>query len=235
MKLHATSIQLKDNAKKYLTGHYGLLIGTSLFTGLTSFCVSTFILSFTPSASTVAGFLLSNALSFLVSVFMGVFEVGTALIYLKFASGSTASFSDIFYGFNYHLEKSLKVSLILNVIGIIPTLAYSIPHFIYLQTGEMLFEYLMIPLTLIALVIYMYLSLGTSQSLFLMLDYPNKSASEILSLSFKVMKGNKRRLLYLEFSFFPIMLLAVVSCVGMLWVGPYMQMTYAAFFFYIMK
>ena len=49
------------------------------------------------------------------------------------------------------------------------------------------------------------------------------------------MKGHKGRLFYIELSFLPLLLLGAVSLIGLLWVIPYMQMTYAVFYFDIMK
>ena len=50
------------------------------------------------------------------------------------------------------------------------------------------------------------------------------------------MKGKKLRLLYLEFSFLPLLLLSILSFgIGLLWLQPYMQMTYTFFFLDLMN
>lgn len=235
MKTYLSSAQLKDNAKEYLTGHYGLFIGTSLFVGLMSFILSRFLLILTPSANSIGGFIISNAISFIVSVFIGVFSVGTALLYLKSAHGGPAVFSDIFYGFSHHIETSLAISLVMTAISIIPTLAYTIPYYIYTGTGNDMYLFLMFPCLAAALIVYVPLSLTFSQCFFLMLDFPDKAAPEILRLSIRIMKGRRARLFYIEVSFLPLLLLASLSGIGLLWVLPYMQMTMAAFYFDIMK
>ena len=205
MNRYASSSQLKDKAKEQLTGHYGLLIGIILVTGLISITINSILDIFVPMSAGTISYILSVAVTFLVSVFMGVFNAGTALVYLKFASGGTASLSDIFYGFTHHIENTLTVSLV------------------------------MIPCLAAAMVIYVPLSLGLSQCYYLMLDFPDKPAAEILKASFRIMRGQKGRLFYMELSFLPLLLLGAVSLVGILWVIPYMQMTFAAFYFDIMK
>lgn len=235
MNTYLSSAQLKDKAKDKLTGHYGLLIGSSIVINLITFSVSSMITLFAPSGYTITGYILSTALSFLVSVFCGVFNVGVALMYLKFAIGNQASFSDIFYGFSHHIEKSLMISLVMNAIGFLPTLAYSVPFYAYMRTSNELYMYLMFPCLAVALVVNVLLALNLSQCYYLMLDFPDKSASEILSLSFRVMKGHKGRLFYIEISFLPLILLGYMSFIGVLWVIPYMQMTLTNFFFDIMK
>lgn len=235
MNMYASSAQLKDKAKGYLTGHYGLLIGIIIVTELISLTLNSVLDLFVPASANIIGYILSIAVTFLASVFMGVFNVGTALVYLKFAAGNTASLGDIFYGFSHHIENALTVSLVMNVLSMLLTLSYSVPYRIFLMTGNSRYLFMMLPCLAAALVVYVPLSLGLSQCYFLLLDFPDKPASELLHASFRIMKGSKSRLFYIELSFLPMLLLGAVSLVGLLWVIPYMQMTYAAFYFDIMK
>lgn len=235
MNRYASSSQLKDKAKEYLTGHYGMLIGIILFTELASLVINSILDMFVPMTADTVGYILSLAVTFLASVFMGVFHVGTALVYLKCASGGTASFRDIFYGFFHHIENALTVSLVMNVLRIVLMLSYSIPYRMYLMTGNHRCLFLMLPCLAAVMVFYVPLSLCFSQCYFLMLDFPDKPAAEILKASIRIMRGQKGRLFYIELSFLPLLLLGAVSFIGILWVVPYMQMTYAAFYFDIMK
>ena len=234
MNTNLSSVVLKDKAKEKLTGHYGFLIGISVLLGFISFFISFFILILIPT-TTIASMIIAECMTFIISVFIGVFTVGISLIYLKLASGNTASFSDLFYGFNNNIQRSLAISLVVNAVSMIPTIAYTIPYQLFLHTGQEIYLFLMLPCLAIALVIFVPLSLGLSQSFYLLLDFPSKSASDILSLSFKVMKGHKARLFYIEISFIPLILLGTISCIGMLWISPYIKMTLTNFFFDIMK
>lgn len=234
MNTYLSSAQLKDKAKENLTGHYGLLIGASIVIGLLSMVMSYLVVIFFPS-STPFGFFLSEAISFIVAVFLGVFNVGTTLLYLKFACGNQASFSDIFYGFRHHMEKALGISLVLNLLSLLLTLSYSIPSYLSLLTGNTTYLYMTYPCLALALVIFTPLSLMLSQCFYLLLDFPEKSASDILRLSFQITKGHRLRLFYIQVSFIPLLLLGTLSLVGLFWVMPYIQMTMANFYFDIMK
>lgn len=234
MNTYLSSAQLKDIAKNKLTGHYGLLIGINLLVGFITFFVSIILLLLVP-ASTFAGMVISECIRFIISVFISVFSVGSYLIYLKIANGNTATFTDLFYGFSHNIQRSLTITLVLNAVSLIPALAYFIPYQLFLLSGQEMYLYLMFPCLAIALVIFVPLSLGLSQSYYLMLDFPSKSAYDILALSFKVMKGHKARLFYIEISFIPLVLLGIISCIGILWITPYMSMTMTNFFFDIMK
>ncbi|MDE7249064.1 MAG: DUF975 family protein, partial [Lachnospiraceae bacterium] len=79
--------------------------------------------------------------------------------------------------------------------------------------------------------IQIFVNLLLSQIYYLMLDFPEYSGSELLRLAPKLIKGHKARLLYIMVSFFPLILLCVLSCgIGYLWVYPYIQTTYANFY-----
>ena len=76
-----------------------------------------------------------------------------------------------------------------------------------------------------------WISLRYSQVYYLLLDFPDYSAIELLKMSWKLMKGNVGRLLYIQVSFIPISLVALLSCgIGLLFVLPYKNMTYALFY-----
>ena len=95
--------------------------------------------------------------------------------------------------------------------------------------------YLMFVCLAVGLAIYVPLSLALSQCYFLMLDFPDKSAGEIIRLSFRITAGHRLRLFYLQVTFLPLLILGALSLVGLLWVNAYMQMTYTQFYFDIMK
>lgn len=66
---------------------------------------------------------------------------------------------------------------------------------------------------------------------YLLLDNPDMGAIAALKESLCLMKGNKGRYLYIQFSFLPLYLASVFTCyIGMLWLIPYMQTTMAYFY-----
>lgn len=66
---------------------------------------------------------------------------------------------------------------------------------------------------------------------FVMADNPHMTASEAMAESKRLMKGNRWRLFCLSFSFYGWALLSVLTLgIGMLWLTPYMQASFAAFY-----
>ena len=236
MQTYLSSEELKEKAKENLTGHYGLLIGSSLFSGLISTAVL-LVLSLFLSASppSFISALLAEGVAFIVSVFAGVFTVGITLMYMKYMSGAQATFSDLFYGFSHNFQTALTVSLVMNGLSFVLEMSYSIPNYLYLYTGDMIFYYVAFPCLAAGLLICVPIYLMLSQSYFLLLDFPNESAGKVLSTSIRITKGHRARLFYLTVTFLPLLLLGIISLIGVLWIIPYMNMTLAAFYFDLMK
>lgn len=238
MSMNLSSALLKDSAKEKLSGCgglYGLLIGTNIVINVITYFASFFILFFAPSEATLPGFLVANALSFVVSVFCNVFTLGTTLMYMKGATGSRPVLNDIFYGFSHQMEKALILSLVTCAVSFLPSLFASLSYKFVLRADNDTATLVLLLITAISLVAEILLSLNLALCYYLMLDYPDKTAGEIVALSFRLMKGHKGRLFYIELSFIPLILLAAISVIGTLWLIPYIEMTRTVFYFDIMQ
>ena len=83
----------------------------------------------------------------------------------------------------------------------------------------------------IGLIVDVYVYLTYSQAFFILHDFPDRSAKEILATSRHLMKGNKFRLFYLNVSFIPLYLLgAVAMFVPILWISVYRYASTCAFY-----
>ena len=97
----------------------------------------------------------------------------------------------------------------------------------------------MLPYSLAMILSYavsIILSLIYQQAFYLLHDFPQYSARELLTMSRLLMKGHKGRLFYIYVSFLPLVLVSLLSCgIAMLWVAPYMAATQAEFFLDVIK
>lgn len=219
---------LKDRAKDRLIGKYGLLIRVFIL----SVFLTLLATSITDSLFTRNSFemiLISEAATLIVAAFTGLFSIGSAFIYLKLAKGEDAATSDLFYAFSHNFQTSLGVSFLLGIISSIPTLAALALDLYQIYTQNVSIV-LSASCTILAFCIYFVIHLFTAQCEFLLIDEPEKSVREIFSLSAKLMLGHKKELAFLIISFFPITLLAALSLIGVLWVIPYISMTYALYY-----
>ena len=203
---YASRAQLKEKARDQMAGHYGnailLSICRSLIVFSLSFAVSmpfTMILTVRTlmggSAETsLAEYLLLTACTTLLSIFTGVFQTGITLFYLNTACSRPAVTANLFYGFKYLFKKSLGISAVLILLNTACTLPFDICYFL-LRSGKgfdaITMAILCIVLMVIGMCIYIPLSLGLSQAYYLLLDFPQYSAMELMKLSFRIMKGHK--------------------------------------------
>ena len=75
------------------------------------------------------------------------------------------------------------------------------------------------------------LSYSYSLATFIMADNPYLTTTEVLRESRMLMKGNKLRLFCLHLSFIGYILLCILTLgIGFIWLTPYMNATYAAFY-----
>lgn len=245
MKQYESSSNLKDKAKGLLMGHWGsavLYVMTMLCIVLTFAFIIAFAFVFgeyllfgeeTTLLTTIINYIVSGVLSCIT----GVFHAGTALFFLNIACGKEPSLKNMFYCFtNNSFLKCLAISTATALPELIMMFPAEILTYLYESTDKLAIGGASVLAGIIGIVIYFPISYALSMSFYLMLDFPERSAAEILKLSLKITKGHKRRLLYIDLSFIPLMLLAYCTCgIGFLWFTPYMNMVYVLFFLDLMK
>ena len=110
MKQYAKFYQLKNQAKDALGGKYGTAIWVAFLGTLIPGAIRMFAnLLFSPFMPSAAGastpgvqipaFLFSAVVSLLLSILLGVFDVGIAYCFLKLACGQSCRIGDLFFGF----------------------------------------------------------------------------------------------------------------------------------------
>jgi len=235
MNKYKSGSGLKNLAKNKLAGHYGQAIGIMMLKEVIQFFIYMIIRSIIPT-TTIAGFILYMIIYLAVSVVIGVFSLGYSRFFLNLACGMEHSYKDLFYGFKNQSEKALFLSMIFCLLQFICMLPYEILLSGYLYQYEIRWLVYTGIALLIGLVIYIPIFIMISQSFYLLLDFPDRSAKEALKLSIRIMKGRMGRYFYITVSFIPLMLLCFLSYgIGFLWLMPYMEMTYACFFLDLMN
>lgn len=245
MNTHKSSSELKAQARGQLLGHYGTVIWAMMLAQILQLLVTDVVTSLIDTSSTL-GTVFYYAVTILTAILLGLFSVGQAYLFLKLACGQMISVSDIFYGFRKQVDKSLIVLTVITILTNLCTAPYT--YFLNkLMTVNISslsiqydwhFEYFLpfcIACTVgsIALII---VNLLFSQVFYLLLDFPDYSAKDLMLYAIRLMKGNMGRLFYIEVSFIPLFLLGVLSFgIGLLWITPYLNATLANFFLDLME
>lgn len=248
MKHYKQIYELKNAAKDKLDGKYGgavsILLLSSLITNVVTLLIdsigsSTVNSVFYASGSVAACRIISvvfEVLLIVANIICAVMNAGITLYFLNIACGQPFSVSNLFYGFRDDSKKSLVIAAALMLCQIVCLRPFQYLAQNLLNTRDMKWFPYAAAALVVGLCVYIPVALGITLSFYLMLDFPQKSAKETLSLCWRMMRGQRRRLFYLELSFLPLILLCVLSFgIGFLWLDPYMQMTYTCFYLDLME
>lgn len=134
----------------------------------------------------------------------GPFALGFAIFSLNFSRDRNPEISNIFDGFK-NFGNALAAYIIMSLIIGLGLILLIIPGII--------------------------LALGLSQTMFILADEPEIGPVEALKKSWEMMKGYKADYFVLGLYFIPWALLCILTLgIGILWLGPWMQVTYAHFY-----
>ncbi len=246
MNQYLSSASLKSLAKGQLLGKYGTVIGAYLLHFLCLIPIGIGITLFT-ATDTILGILFYCIVLFLFGLLSGYFIAGEAYIYLKIACNQTPFVSDLFHFFRGDTVKLFQIQAVLTIVDIL----CSLPSLLlsnHINQSLLSFDVsaaaqgaLPVNASLFLIYIILYLagtiinfyvhSLLFSQVFYLMLDFPEYTAPELLKKSARLMKGSIGRLLYISLSFVPLIILGAFSFgIAFLWILPYMEAVYANFY-----
>ena len=229
MHTKKTSAQLKQVARGVMMGKYRKAISILLASDL---IINTISLLSATSNESILGIVVGLAISFILFLLGTILTVGQYSFYLNIACGQKYNFSNLFTGFKVHPDKIIITQVITLLLTNLPMLpAIGIMAFaIYAKDNVVMFFTACI-LFILGMGLSWWIYLKYSQVYFLLLDFPDYSAKELLKMSWRLMKGHCGRLLYIQVSFLPLMLAGLISFgLGFLFIKPYQYMTYTLFY-----
>ncbi|MDF2608609.1 MAG: hypothetical protein K0R92_83 [Lachnospiraceae bacterium] len=141
----------------------------------------------------------------LIAFFIGgAIELGYCRFNLNLINDTNPKFNDLFSRFNIFL-KALGLRLVIAIFTLLWTLLFIIPGIIATFSYSMAF--------------------------YIMEEDPSIGILDAISQSKELMRGNKYRLFCLSFSFIGWIMFSVITFgIGMLWLIPYMNASFAAFY-----
>ena len=201
--------------------------------------LNTISLFTTTAYNSTLGIIIGVIISFILTIFGTILSVGQCSFYLNIACDQPYQFSDLFTGFKIHPDKTIITQVIIQLLTLLPFLPAIV---VILITTAFYAQNIVISflvacfLLIIGAGISWWISLRFSQVYYLLLDFPDYSAKELMKMSWKLMKGNVGRLLYIQVSFIPLTLAGLLSFgIGLLFVQPYQNMTYTLFYLDLMQ
>lgn len=229
---HTISAALKAEGRNAVLGHLGTAVGANAVYLLIVLILNLLVSGVLPSQG-VWAIVLSEVLSVLVGIFTGIFAYGLDSIYMNLQYGQETRFSDLFNGLHENQDKLVRIEAVLAAIRCVCTLPAVIAAWTLPEGTAGILVWILAAAGGAADI---YFSLTYSQSLYILLDFPDMSAMDVLKKSRTMMRGRKKNLLYIACSFLPLWLLSVLSLgIAGLWVFAYTQSTDAAFYRKIME
>ena len=236
--MRRSSAQLKALAREALLQRYSTAVGAYLILAFLSLFQYFLPLSLNLGSETLS-LIASQLISLILSLIFAIFEAGAVCLMLNISRGKNYSLGDLLYGFRHNPDTFILVSLVLTLIQFLCQL----PANIYNYTSPVwnsstatdadilyVFGIFMLLRALGSLVSFL-LTIPLLLASYLLIDDPSLSAREALVSSTQLMRGNKGRMIYLQFSFLGLWILGILSCgIALLWVQPYITMTMVYFY-----
>jgi len=258
MKKYLSSAELKCKARNQLSGNMGTVIGAFL---MHIACVLP--LSYSAAFLSLDSFykiVIYLGINIVIGFVGCLFITGENYIALSIACKQDTGVMDVFYAFRGQAGKCCLVygiPVVINVLAKLPLNLVIIALESHLPKQEEMIRILstndydtvlalydeLMPLytlefcaALLYIVAMLIVTVIFSQTLFVILDYPDLGAGESIRKSIRLMKGSFGRYIYLMFSFIPWQLLRIITFnISALWSEPYIRMTYANFYLELAK
>ena len=224
-----SAAHLKAIAKERSLDKYGTLITANVLIFVIQIIVSG--ITTMSSSGNLMIFIINQIITLIVNILLGVLVSGKAYLYMNLVYSQTISASDIFFGLRQHPEKAVILQSLFVVVDFLVSLPGTLILFFYYRTQSTNLYIALLVVLAIGIIVNIYVSLTYSQSFFLLHDFPDRSAKDLLLTSRNLMQGNRLRLLCLNLSFIPIYILGIISLfIPLLWVSVYRYASVAAFY-----
>lgn len=222
---------LKSHARALMMGKHGFLALVTFLVSMLYLAASYILNSAFPTTAGIMNLVLGLAGSLLVNIVYALFCAGQSSVYLNLCRGRDTRLGQLTVPFSAHPE---SVALFAAAQFVIQTVSMNltlqlVPQILN-ETGASN-RFPLCAALLVLLVVTVWLELGLSMALFLYCDDPQKSGVQIIRESFRLMRGNRMRMLWLMISFAGVMLLGILSAgIGLLFARPYLNTVQALFY-----
>ncbi len=224
-----SSAELKGIARERSLEKYGTLIAADLIIVFIHIVLSG-IVTISSSGSIIL-YIINELIVLIVSILLGILVSGKTYLYMNLVYSQTVSISDIFFGFKKFPEKAVKIQSLFVLTDFIVGLPVTFLVYKVQRTPSANLILGTLLAILLELVVNVYIRLTYSQAFYLLHDFQDRDAKELLATSRHLMKGNRFKLLYLNVTFIPLMLLGVITLfIPLLWINVYRNATLAAFY-----
>ncbi len=223
--------ELKSRARELMMERHGFLALVTFLVSMLYLAASFLLNSAFPAAGGTMNLALGLAGSLLINIVYYLFCAGQAEIYLNLCRSREMRLGQLTVPFSRRPE---PVAVFAAVQFVIQTVSMNLGLWILTDMRSENDSAKLLPMfgiLFVLLIVSVWLELGLSMVLFLYCDAPQKSGMQLIRESFRLMRGNRGRMLFLLLSFLGVMLLGVLSAgIGLLFARPYLSTAQALFY-----
>lgn len=231
MRNRPKSGELKSQARALMMGKHGFLVLVTFLVSMLYLAASWILNSAFPAAGGTMNLALGLAGSLLINIVYYLFCAGQAEIYLNLCRGRDMRLGQLTGPFSRRPE---PVAVFAAVQFVIQTVSVNLGLWILPDLLNETDSARLLPMygvLLVLLIVSVWLELGLSMVFFLYCDNPQSSGLQLIRESFRLMRGNRRRMFWLMLSFAGVMLLGTLSAgIGLLFARPYLNTVQALFY-----
>ena len=217
--------ELKRIARENLGGQYRISMGAILALGIIPLAAELPFSMLQNSVQPIGQTIIFYIADFLISLITFLLSAGVIYFHLHIARRQKPALGMVFYAFKNHPDRFLLAGILLTLLMVLAGLGILL---YYITEKSVLAIVRLVILAALSVLLIAFVQLQYALTVYLMLDHAESGVIEALRTSRKMMKGNRKRLLYQFFSFLGLHVLSVLSMgIGYLWVLPYQFQTTA--------
>lgn len=229
MNEYKSTARLKSIAAERSLGRYGTLIGANIIIYAIQVIVSA--ITTVSTGGSLFFIITNNIITLIVNILLGLLVSGKAYLYMNLLYSQPVAASDIFFGLKQQPQKAVAIQALFVIVDFLISIPGQLLMIQYQKSPDATSVLAAVLALSVGLCINIIFSLVYSQSFFILHDFPDRTAVQILSSSRHLMKGNIFRLFYLHVSFIPLYILGCLTLfVPILWINVYHYAATCAFY-----
>ena len=174
-----SSGELKEIARERSLDKYGTLIAADIIIALIHIILS-FVVTISSSGSVLL-YVFNEIIVLIISILLGVLVSGKAYLYMNLIYSQTVSLSDIFFGIKKNPEKAVKIQSLFVLVDFFAGLPATYLIYKVQRTPSATFVTGALLAILVELIVNIYVHLTYSQAFYLLHDFTDRSAKELLA------------------------------------------------------
>lgn len=167
----------------------------------------------------------------IIAIASVVLTVGQYCLHLRVARTGKLHLSELFFPVKHDANRLIISEVILSIfrlLGLSPVIGAGVIIYLY---EDIKMYFLALALSIIGLALTIFIEILIGMVYFALIDNEEDSATSAIKKGLALIKGNKRRFLYMHLSFLGMYLLVGLTFgLGILWVQPYVMQTTTLFY-----